>query len=106
MKGEWKRLDNRRSSIKGAGEGDTGFRVGEGFSLKNHDKEVRMKLSQFTKSVTSTIDPILEDRIDGNRIILNADGYYPKEVAITDRFGRPIREYLFKKTRKGGYLLI
>ena len=45
------------------------------------------------------------DRIEDDRIILDGDGNYPKDVIITDRFGR-IRKYLLKKTPKGGYLLI
>ena len=49
--------------------------------------------------------PIELDRIEGDRIILNGNGNYPKDVIIADRFGR-IRKYLLKKTRKGNYLLI
>ena len=55
---------------------------------------------RIPKKVKTTVD-----RIEGDRIILNGDGNYPKDVIIKDRFGR-IRKYLLRKTPKGGYLLI
>jgi hypothetical protein len=48
---------------------------------------------------------LLQDRIEETAIFLNGEGIYPKDVIITDRFGR-IRKYLLRKTPKGGYLLI
>ena len=68
--------------------------------LSSYKKEVRLDQVRFPKKPKLTID-----RIEGDRIILNGDGNYPKDVIITDRFGR-IRKYLLKKTPKGGYLLI
>jgi hypothetical protein len=44
------------------------------------------------------------DRIEGNKIILDGEGFFPKQVIILlppDKMKR----YEISKTRKGGYLL-
>lgn len=43
------------------------------------------------------------DRIEGEKIILDAGGLFPKKVVIIERDGM-WREYELKRTRKGGYL--
>ncbi len=45
------------------------------------------------------------DRIEGNKIILDAGGHFPKEVIVIDLPGKK-KEYRIVKTRKGGYLLV
>jgi hypothetical protein len=44
-----------------------------------------------------------KDRIEGNRIILDAAGHFPKEVIVID--AQTKKEYRIVKTKKGGYLL-
>jgi hypothetical protein len=44
------------------------------------------------------------DRIEGSTIFLNAEGFFPKKVIIIDLFKN--REYLIRKTPKGGYILV
>jgi len=43
------------------------------------------------------------DRIEGEKIILDAGGLFPKKVVIIEKDGGQ-REYELKRTRKGGYL--
>jgi hypothetical protein len=44
------------------------------------------------------------DRIEGTTIYLSANGFFPKKVIIVDLFRN--REYLIRKTPKGGYILV
>ena len=53
---------------------------------------------------TQPKDPkAVQDRIEGNSIILNGQGEFPKRVIIVDKSGS--REYRIIKTRTGGYIL-
>jgi hypothetical protein len=44
-----------------------------------------------------------KDRIEGNTIILDSRGEFPKKIIIFEPGGQ--KEYEIKKTRKGRYLL-
>ena len=46
----------------------------------------------------------LDDRIEENKIILNGQGKFPKEVIILEQDGKK-KEYRIIKTRNGGYIL-
>ncbi len=45
-----------------------------------------------------------QDRIEGNSIILDGEGEFPKRVIILDRAGRT-KEYRIIKTRYGRFIL-
>ncbi len=50
-----------------------------------------------------TEKPTFTDRVESNRILLCANGQFPKMVIIVEENGTK-REYQIKKTRKGNYL--
>ncbi len=62
-------------------------------------KEVN--LVKETKALESKV---LQDRIEGNLIILNGEGDFPKEVLILNSRGMK-KEYRIVKTRHGGFVL-
>lgn len=45
-----------------------------------------------------------KDRVEGDKIILDGQGFFPKKVIILEPGKR--KEYLIRKTPKGGYLLV
>jgi hypothetical protein len=60
-----------------------------------------MDLDQFPRKVD--IQSLL-DKIEGDKIILDGKGYFPKRLIIILESGKK-REYRIVKTRNGGFIL-
>ena len=56
-----------------------------------------------TKENKKIIRLQITDRMNDEEIILNANGHFPKRIIIIESRGK--KEYLFRKTRNGGYIL-
>ncbi len=56
----------------------------------------RFKNSDFLRNIS--------DRIEGNKIILDGRGHFPKQIIIVEL--EENREYEFRKTSKGNYQLL
>jgi len=55
------------------------------------------------KMALSTCSKPFQDRIEGNSIILDSRGDFPKRLIILTKDG--VKEYRILKTRNGGYIL-
>jgi len=60
-----------------------------------------MELNGHVKIIRKREEP--KERIEGNRIILDGNGNFPKSVLIYE--SKQVREYRLVKTKNGGYLL-
>ena len=57
------------------------------------------------KTTLSTCSKPFQDRIEGNSIILDSRGDFPKRLIILTKDGVRVKEYRIVRTRNGGYIL-